>query len=103
MMEVIVQVHSLLIGSESGPIHMVFLPRQVPAPLARYSCILPGVPARMQACMSAWVQPGGSFISGWALASLGESAAWDFANSARVTTAMRMDAMKALRFMRFSS
>ena len=43
--------------------HMVDLPVHSPASLASSSCILPGVPAAMQAFMSSMVQPGGSFIS----------------------------------------
>src|SRR3954470_11642043 len=57
-------VHSLVIGSLPGPIHMVDLPAHSPASFVRSSCILPGVAAAMQAFMSSMVQPGGSFISG---------------------------------------
>src|SRR5690554_1900917 len=63
MMAVTFEVHVLTIGSVSGAIHMVTLPFHLPTPLARNSCILPGVPAMMHACMSSCVQPGGSFIS----------------------------------------
>src|SRR5262245_58386356 len=63
MIGVTVDVHSLVMGSPSGPIHIVDLPVHSPASLARSSCILPGVPARMQACMSSAVQPAGSFRS----------------------------------------
>src|ERR1044072_6177472 len=65
MIGVTVEVHSLVVGSPSGPIHMVDFPVHSPASLASSSCILPGVPAAMQALMSSMVQPGGSFISGW--------------------------------------
>src|SRR4051794_22446656 len=61
----IVHVHSLEIGSLPGPIHIVVLPAHSPASLVRISCILPSVPAAMQAFMSSIVQPGGNFISGW--------------------------------------
>src|SRR6185295_18232504 len=59
-----VVVHSLFMGSVFGAIHIVFFPCQTPMPLARYSCILPGIAACMHACISASVQPGGSFICG---------------------------------------
>src|SRR5690242_10609036 len=65
MIGVTVEVHSLVIGSPSEPIHMVDLPVHSPASLARSSCILPGVPAAIQAFMSSMVQPAGSLISGW--------------------------------------
>src|SRR5262245_18399827 len=75
MIGVMVAVHSLFIGSTLGPIHIVVLPSHAPAPCRRNSCILPGAPAAMHACMSAAVQPGGSFSSRAAgLASLGGSA-----------------------------
>ena len=61
-----VEVHSLVIGGPSGPIHIVDLPVHSPASLASSSCILPGVPASMQAFMSSMVQPGGSFNIGLA-------------------------------------
>src|SRR4051794_8890160 len=64
MTGVIVVVDSQLIGSASGPIHIVFFPSQVPASFARCSCILPGVPAITHAFTSSSVQPAGSFIFG---------------------------------------
>ena len=57
-----VAVPSLVIGSVSGAIHMLVLHFQVPMSWARCSCILPGVPAAIMACMSSAVQPGGSGI-----------------------------------------
>src|SRR5437879_2802107 len=63
-----VNVQSPLIGSAPGYIHIVHLPCQTPMLLARCSCILPGVPASMQAWRSASVQPGGGLICGWAAA-----------------------------------
>src|SRR4051812_39325371 len=63
MMEVTVEVQSVTTGGASGAIHMVFLPCHLPTPLASCSWFLPGLPASMQACMSSWVQPGGSLIS----------------------------------------
>src|SRR5437899_7044548 len=63
MIEVTVEVQSVTTGGASGAIHMVFLPCHLPTPLVSCSWFLPGVPASMQACMSSWVQPGGSFIS----------------------------------------
>src|SRR6478672_8484167 len=65
MMGSIVDVHSLDMGSLPGPIHIWHLPVHSPASLVRNSCILPGVPAAMQAFMSSIVQPGGSLNSGW--------------------------------------
>src|SRR5688500_1924555 len=79
MIGVTVVVHSLFMGSAPGAIHMVVLPCHFPASFASRLCGSPGVPAIMQACMSASVHPGGSFISGclatWPedLASVGDS------------------------------
>src|SRR5687767_10047392 len=64
MSDEIVIVHSLFVGSVTPGIHIVLVPCHVPTSLASRSCILPGVPATMQAFMSSSVQPGGSFISG---------------------------------------
>src|SRR3954469_23676061 len=63
MMGSMVHVHSLVMGSLPGPIHIVDLPVHSPASFVRSSCIFPGVAAAMQAFMSSMVQPGGSFIS----------------------------------------
>src|SRR6186997_581418 len=63
MIGVIVQVHSPVCGSWPG-MYMVVLPFHSPASLTRRSCCLPGVAARMQACTSSMVQPGGSLKSG---------------------------------------
>src|SRR4051812_31250296 len=63
MIGVTVDVHSLVIGWPSGPIHIVVLPLHSPASLASSCCILPGVPASMQAFLSSMVQPGGNLIS----------------------------------------
>jgi hypothetical protein len=63
MSDEIVIVHSLFVGSGTPGIHIVLVPCHVPTSFARRSCILPGVPATMQAFMSSSVQPGGSFIS----------------------------------------
>src|SRR3954463_466711 len=90
MMDVTVDVQSLVIGGPSGPIHMVDLPVHSPASFASSSCILPGVPAAMQAFMSSMVQPGGSFISGWP--DLAESSRASFDASALASEAMRMAA-----------
>src|SRR3954451_7706250 len=65
MIGVIVVLLFDFVASAPGAIHIVFSPSQTPASLARTSCILPGVPAIMQACISSIVQPSGSFISGW--------------------------------------
>src|SRR5262249_6087326 len=59
---VTVETHSLVCGSEPG-INIVVFPFHTPAPSARNLCSLPGVAARMQACISSIVQPGGNLIS----------------------------------------
>src|SRR3954469_16051931 len=96
MMGWIDDVHSLVIGSLPGPIHIVVLPVHSPASLVRISCIFPGVPAAMQAFMSSMVQPGGSFISGeldlaasFEASALASDAMQMAAN--RVATAARID------------
>src|SRR4051794_8627315 len=101
IIDVIVVVESLFIGSAPSDIHMVSLPSQVPTLLVRYSCILPGVPASMHAFMSASVQPGGSLNAGspavladWA----GSAIAIDPRIAARPTVATRTRASSLLRF-----
>ena len=47
----------------TGHVHRRLAVPNVPTSLVRCSCILPGVAARMQACMSSIVQPGGSLRS----------------------------------------
>src|SRR5262245_55865123 len=69
MIGVTVEVVVDFMGSVSGAIHIFDSPVHVPAPSIRCSCILPGMPASVHACMhaahSASVQPlGGGGICG---------------------------------------
>src|SRR6478736_3767692 len=99
MIVVTVDVHSLVIGSPSGPIHIVVLPVHSPASLASSSCILPGVPASMQACMSSMVQPLGSLKSAGRPVGLSSFAcATVRAASAAMPAAATIEASNFLRF-----
>src|SRR5688572_9682561 len=96
MSGVTVFVQSLVIGSSLPGIHDALLPFHTPTPLARCSCILPGVAASAHACMSASVQPGGSFISGAALAAAAAAAGFaSFDGSATANDATTADSATA--------